>query len=129
MNILLVDDNTDYLMMLERALFAAGYTVQTAADGMEACEKLGVGSVDLIISDIRMPRCDGLKLRSLTRDMEDHKNTKFLFISAFRDTYGSTITLDPTREFFLDKTTSLDEIIRFVDKLIFGRFARLWTPE
>lgn len=126
MDILLVDDNADYLSLLKDALFSAGYTVHTANDGMEGCEVLAERDIDLIISDIRMPRLDGIKLHAFAREMDRHKDTKFIFISGFRDVYANAIALDPEKEFFLDKTASLEEIVNFVDKLMFGQFARQW---
>ncbi len=40
MNILLVDDNEDYLMLVREALYMSGYNVHTAHDGIEGCEVL-----------------------------------------------------------------------------------------
>jgi len=127
MNILLVDDNKDYLKLLEQFLFASGYTVHTANDGVEGSEVLTSTDVDLIISDIKMPRLDGIKLHEFARQLERSKQTKFIFITAYNDVYGSTLNLDPQVDFFLEKSMSVKEIVKFVDKLMFGRFSGLWN--
>ena len=126
MDILLVDDNEDYLLLMKEALIANGYTVHTAADGVEGCEILAKTDIDLIISDIRMPRLDGLKLHAFAREMDKYSETKFVFISGLRDVYSDALTLDVDKDFFLDKTTALTDIIKFVDTLIFGKYEGEW---
>ena len=54
MDILLVDDNVDYLMLMKDLLYSNGYSVTTATDGTEACELLDTNDIDLIISDIKI---------------------------------------------------------------------------
>jgi CheY-like chemotaxis protein len=126
MDVLLVDDNADYLTLMKEALFASGYTVHTAADGIEGCEVLTTREIDLIISDIRMPRFDGIKLHAFAREMERYARTKFVFISGFRDVYSAVLKLDPELDFSFDKTTPIHEIVKFIDKLMFGNFAGQW---
>ena len=127
MDILLVDDNAEFLRLLDQALSARGYTVHTAEDGIEGCEILSSTNIDLIISDIKMPRCNGIKLHEFTRQLERSRQTKFIFISAYRHIYGNALKLEPTLDFFLDKVNSLDEIIEFVDKQMLGDNTDTWT--
>jgi CheY-like chemotaxis protein len=127
MNILLVDDNEDYLMLVREALYSSGYNIHTAHDGIEGCEVLASQEIDLIISDIRMPRFDGLKLHAFAREMERYRDTKFIFISGLRDAYTDAVDLNPKIDFFLDKTTPLKEIVKLVNTLIFGCFEGAWV--
>jgi two-component system chemotaxis sensor kinase CheA len=61
--LLLVDDSTFFLNMLEPVLTAAGYEVETAANGKEALARLeGGDSFGAVVSDIGMPEMDGLEL-------------------------------------------------------------------
>jgi len=126
MELLVIDDNTDYLRLLKEALNASGYDVHTAEDGVEGCEVLTSTKIDLIISDIRMPRLDGIKLHSFAREMNLYKSTKFIFLSGYRDIYSNIIGTKPDIDFFLDKTTPVDMIVKLVDKLLFGGFAKNW---
>jgi CheY-like chemotaxis protein len=126
MDILLVDDNEDYLNLVKEVLTANGYTVHSAHDGMEGCEVLATTDIDLIISDIRMPRLDGLKLHAFAREIERYRKTKFIFISGFKDLYAGAITLDPKLDFLLEKTTPIKEILKMVDRLIFGQLEGAW---
>jgi CheY-like chemotaxis protein len=126
MDILLVDDNADYLALVKELLTQNGYTVHTAHDGMEGCDVLSKEDIDLIISDIRMPRLDGLKLHAFAREIDRYRKTKFIFISGFHDAYGGTVKLDPKLDFLLDKTTPIKQILKMVDELIFGRLEGAW---
>jgi len=61
-NILLVDDEPDMRDALTAALRREGLCISTAANGVEALEKVQGQSFDLIITDVRMPRMGGLAL-------------------------------------------------------------------
>jgi CheY-like chemotaxis protein len=61
--VLVVDDECVVRLLVARALESAGYTVLAAADGAEALDLLEQGGgVDLVLTDIRMPRLGGLEL-------------------------------------------------------------------
>ncbi len=122
MDILLVDDNEDYLMLMKDLLYSNGYSVTTATDGAEACDILDTSDIDLIISDIKMPRLDGIKLHAFARETDKYCNTKFIFISGYKDVYADIMKLDNTKDFLFDKTTPANEIVSMVNDLMFGKF-------
>ena len=62
MKILIVDDEKIKRVTLADDLTAQGHEVVTAADGDEALEKLAVGSFDVVVTDLKMPRLDGIEL-------------------------------------------------------------------
>jgi DNA-binding NtrC family response regulator len=62
--ILVADDDPHIQEVLEARLVSAGYEVIPAADGREALKILADTSVDLVISDIRMPGLTGLELQA-----------------------------------------------------------------
>ena len=126
MDILLVDDNEEYLRLVEEALGQSVYRVHTAQDGIEGCEVLTNADIDLIISDIKMPRFDGFKLHAFAREMEKYKHTVFIFVSGLKDAYVNSMKLDPQHDYILDKTTPLREIVKLVDSLIFGKLEGEW---
>ena len=65
--LLIVDDSITTRTM-ERSMFeAAGYTVQVAADGLEAWETLQSEAIDVVVSDVDMPRLDGFGLTERIR--------------------------------------------------------------
>jgi CheY-like chemotaxis protein len=65
--VLLVDDEPLIRKVISGYLVAAGYVVQTAADGLDALGKLRAGLPDLIISDLNMPRMSGLEFLAVVR--------------------------------------------------------------
>lgn len=66
--ILLVDDEEALLRVLGRTLSNAGFDVVTAGDGREAMEAFEAGEFDLVISDITMPRMNGIELLRAVRE-------------------------------------------------------------
>ncbi len=65
--ILVVDDSTTTRTLLRSILRSAGYAVEVATDGHDAWERLGELQVDLVVSDVDMPRMDGLELTARIR--------------------------------------------------------------
>jgi two-component system chemotaxis response regulator CheY len=61
--ILIVDDSATMVMSVKSSLEIAGFRVETAADGEQAMAKINKGlKPDLVITDINMPKMDGLEL-------------------------------------------------------------------
>ena len=65
---LVVDDDSTIRYTLRGILEHAGVTVEEAADGVVALEKLDAGPFDLVISDLRMPRMNGFELLKQVRE-------------------------------------------------------------
>src|ERR1700756_3040096 len=64
-DVLVVDDSAAIRKILQRVLRQTGMAIRTiheAGDGQEALEVLGGQHVDLVLTDINMPRMDGLQL-------------------------------------------------------------------
>ena len=60
--VLAVDDEPSMLRLLEISLRQAGYQPLTAKDGREAFELIRTRNVDCVVTDLHMPRMDGLQL-------------------------------------------------------------------
>ncbi len=65
--ILVVEDSITSRMLIKNVLEAAGYEVLTAVDGMEGFATLGSTPLDLVVSDVEMPRLDGFGLTEKIR--------------------------------------------------------------
>jgi DNA-binding response OmpR family regulator len=75
MRIMIVDDDSRMRLALGRLLEGAGFDpVDHAGDGQEALERIlsGIVHVDLIITDCRMPRLDGVAFVTALRGRGDH---------------------------------------------------------
>lgn len=119
MNVLIVDDQYINRYLLEKLLDGYGYTVISAEDGMQALDILRQEPVDLIISDILLPRMDGFQL---CREVKtDSKLCKIPFIF-----YTAAYTEQKDREFaeslgadrFIVKPTDPAEFISIIRDLI-----------
>ncbi len=62
MNILVVDDEKIKRITLADDLAMQGHEVVTAADGEEALERLAAGRFDVVVTDLKMPKLDGIEL-------------------------------------------------------------------
>ncbi|GAA0251746.1 SpoIIE family protein phosphatase [Saccharothrix mutabilis subsp. mutabilis] len=65
--VLVADDNADMREYLTRLLSGAGYEVRAVDDGVRALEAIRAQHPDLVVSDVMMPRLDGLSLVSALR--------------------------------------------------------------
>ncbi len=82
LKILTIDDSRVMRQMLLATLSAAGHTAIQAADGQEGLEQLDkAGHVDLIITDINMPRLDGFGFITQARQHPAHRATPILVLS------------------------------------------------
>lgn len=79
--VLVVDDNADMREFARRAL-APYYDLRLAKDGVEALELVEASVPDLIVSDIMMPRCDGLQMLQKLRQAEATRVLPVLLMSA-----------------------------------------------
>jgi two-component system, chemotaxis family, chemotaxis protein CheY len=73
--ILAVDDSASMRQMVRFTLEGAGYKVMQAADGVEALTIAKTSNADLVLTDVNMPRMDGL---SLVRELRALANYKFV---------------------------------------------------
>lgn len=80
-SILVVEDEPDLLDNLRITLEGAGYRTLTARNGFEALAVLQAQSVDLILSDINMPRIGGYQLYKLVRENPRWSAIPFLFLT------------------------------------------------
>ncbi|MCP4549678.1 MAG: sigma-54-dependent Fis family transcriptional regulator [bacterium] len=78
--ILLADDDDSLRRVVQFKLEKRGYDVTTVVDGFEALEKLSAHRYDLLLSDIKMPRVDGIEL--LGRSRKSQPDLKVILITA-----------------------------------------------
>ena len=84
--ILVVDDSRFILDIVSFALKPTKHKVATAVDGVEALEKAKNTRVDLVVTDISMPRMDGFQLIQELRDLTTYRFTPLLVLTTeFRD--------------------------------------------
>src|SRR5579871_3121009 len=77
--VLLADDEEAIRLMLGRQLRRAGHEVTVAEDGMAAVEHLKQTEFDVVVSDMKMPRLDGMGLLAKARDIAP--GTEFIILT------------------------------------------------
>lgn len=81
-NVLIVDDSKTVRNLVAFILKAEGIKVTTAEDGLDGLEKLySMPDVDLILTDINMPRMDGFSFIIAVREQEAYKDIPIIILS------------------------------------------------
>ncbi|HET9131709.1 MAG TPA: response regulator, partial [Terriglobia bacterium] len=80
--ILIVDDEPFNLDLLEQELADYDYTIERAADGVEALEKTASFKPDVILLDYMMPRMNGLEVVKQLRASPEHKGIPVILLTA-----------------------------------------------
>ena len=80
--ILIVDDETNIVKLVEARLKSHGYEVVAAFDGQEGLDKVRLENPDLIILDVAMPKLNGLEVCQAIRSDEQYKNIPIVMLTA-----------------------------------------------
>ncbi len=83
--ILVVDDSINTLEIEKSMLELEDYKVLTASDGIEGLERLRQQNVDLIITDINMPRMDGFTFIENLKKITDYRNIPIIIVSTYNN--------------------------------------------
>ena len=71
-SILCVDDDPEFLDLLHEIISFMGHDTITAVDGIDALEKLADGHFNIVVTDLNMPRMDGIELiKKIKTDFDD----------------------------------------------------------
>jgi len=119
MNVLIVDDIPSNQRLLRAVLEGENHQVLEAADGLEALEILGIEKVDVVISDILMPRMDGYRLCYEVRAKRQFCGLPFIFYTAtYTSASDEKLALDMGGDKFLTKPAHASDIIRAIKEAI-----------
>ena len=80
--VLLADDNADLRAYIQRLLVEDGYHVETVSDGEAALNAVRIARPDLLITDVMMPRLDGLGLLGAVREDPALRDLPVILLSA-----------------------------------------------
>lgn len=110
-HILVVDDSITVREMEKKLLQNQGYLVDVAVDGMEGWNAVRMGNYDLVISDIDMPRMNGIKLVS---QIKNHPNLKSIpvIIVSYKDREEDRLQgLEAGADYYLTKSSFHDDTL------------------
>lgn len=110
--VLVVDDDPAVRSVLCRTMEAAGYSVHAAGDGLEALTLAHALPVDVVVTDLRLPRMDG---RQLAGELAmRYPRVRVLFMSGYAAHLGSPDLLGPV----IPKPFRADTLIKSVQEVL-----------
>ncbi len=115
--ILIIDDERDFLDLLESALKRQGYDVVKAADGVEGMEMARSQKPDLVICDIRMPNKDGYAVLKEIRHNID-RNLPVIILSAIEDFKNVQEAYDYEADFYVSKPVEFITFLKNIRALL-----------
>ena len=111
--ILVVDDSSATLEVIQRNLAAAGYQAFTASGVAEAIEILNGTELDLVITDLKMEKIDGMKVLDRTKKL--YPDTEVIMITGYAPSIDGHEFGDA--DGYLMKPFRFDEIDKLLKKL------------
>src|SRR5687767_8028311 len=115
LDVLVADDEPTIRLTIGETLRAHGHRVTTAANGAEALDRIHDAVFDVVVSDVRMPKLDGLTLFRRIRELAPE--TKVIIVTAYGDVSEAVTTLKEGAVDYLTKPCNLEEIAVRVDRI------------
>ncbi len=120
--ILLVDDETDIIILYKMKLEKAGFRVSTALNGEESLVIAAKEQPDLILMDMKMPIMDGITAQKRLRADKETAGLRVVFLTAFSDPMNLEVDKDMLIGDgvlgFIKKGVSLEEFVDEVKKYL-----------
>ncbi len=115
LDILLVDDEPDFRMLVGDALRDAGHRVTVAANGAEGLTLISSNVFDVMICDIRLPKVDGLTL--FRRVRQESPSTDVILITAHAAVSDAVAALKEGATDYITKPFDIDEVVLQMERI------------
>lgn len=118
-HILVVDDSKTIRNLVAFVLKAEGFKVSTAEDGLDAMEKLyNLDPVDLIVSDVNMPRMDGFTFIKNIRMQDAYKDIPIIVLSTEGQEKDIQTGLNVGANLYMVKPAQPEKMVRNIKMLL-----------
>ncbi len=124
-HVLVVDDEDIARTNLEYILKKEGYHVSTAVNGADALEKVMASEFDLILTDLKMEKMDGMQLVESVKRVTPH--TDIVMITGFATVSSAVDALKKGAAHYLPKPINLDELRATVRQILEKKKHKLMT--
>jgi DNA-binding NtrC family response regulator len=114
--ILVVDDDPEIREGVADVLRQAGYDVDEAKDGKKAIKCIETGSYDLVLTDLNLPKVDGMKV--LRHVLDESPDTICIILTGFGTIKGSVEAIKMGAFDYISKPVKSDEIVIVVEKAL-----------
>jgi CheY-like chemotaxis protein len=118
LSILIVEDNTDQREILELSLTKMGYSVTSAENGLEALGFLQAKKPDLIITDLMMPKMNGVELVKNIKANPNFSELPIMVLTVISDADKEYELLDLGVEDYCEKTTPTKVLNKRIENLL-----------
>jgi chemotaxis protein histidine kinase CheA/CheY-like chemotaxis protein len=116
--IMVVDDSLSQRRALEQLLSDAGYKVRTARDGIEAVNLLAQVKPDLVLTDLEMPRMNGIELTAHIRAQSSLRNLPVIMITSRTTQKHRQMAEEFGVDFYLAKPVRDEDLLVKVHNLL-----------
>jgi len=123
MKIMIVDDCQTTRKLLGHYLKSRGYSVVFAENGLDAIEKLGTDTVNLIMTDLNMPYMDGMELTKTLRADPNLSTIPILMVTTENDDVEKEKAYNNGVNGYLVKPVTGDAIAQNIKNIIKQFFA------
>lgn len=118
-HILIVDDSKTVRNLVAFIMKKEGFTITTAEDGLDGLEKLYAAEhVDLIISDINMPRMDGFTFIKTVREQDAYRDVPIVVLSTEGQEHDIQQGLSLGANLYMVKPAQPDKMVKNVRMLL-----------
>lgn len=118
-HILIVDDSKTVRNLVAFIMKKEGFKVTTAEDGLDGLEKLySASEVDLIVSDVNMPRMDGLTFIKTVREQDAYKDIPIVVLSTEGQDKDIQTGLTVGANLYMVKPAQPEKLVRNVKMLL-----------
>jgi diguanylate cyclase (GGDEF)-like protein len=115
LRILIVDDDEHIREILHEIVTLMGHRSVTAVDGLDALEKLTEQHIDIVITDLRMPRIDGIEL--INRMKVDFEDVDVIAVTLYEDKYSYTDVIEAGASDFIAKPFVTNELQAKINRI------------
>jgi len=110
--LLIVDDEDVALRNLERVMTKAGYDVTAVKSGEEALALIETQKFDLLLTDLRMEKVDGMRLLKTCRSL--HPDSEVIMITGYASAQSAVEAMKQGAFYYITKPFRLDEVRKVV---------------
>lgn len=109
--LLIVEDNTELLELLRLGFKQAGFSVSTAANGLEALKKARSVSPDLIVLDLVLPELDGFAVCEALRKGEETSTIPIIMLTGLTSEFTRYAGMESGADEYVTKPVSPDQLL------------------
>lgn len=120
--VLLAEDHTDLRRLIEMHLDQGGFDVVQACDGQDALEKIDDAHPDVLVTDMRMPRLDGLGLVQALRADPRYAELPVLLLTATPEDPRADELLHLPLTTVMAKPPTWRELVPNIQMLVAGHY-------